>query len=208
MGKSETWLTIHRERAALDADLQSLSAARWDTPSLCDGWSVRDVLGHMTATAELTPAKFFTGLIGSGFKIGQLQDKAIAEQNEGSPADTLARYAASVNSTKHPPGPIDSWLGEVLVHAEDIRRPLGLSHQYPADAIGQAADFYRKSNLIIGGKRRAAGLTFTATDGDWSAGDGPEVSGPGISILLAITGREAALGDLAGDGVAILKDRM
>jgi len=80
-----------------------------------------------------------------------------------------------VSSTKHPPGPIDSWLGEVLVHCEDIRRPLGLSHQYPADAVSQTADFYRKSNLIIGGKRRAAGLTFKATDSDWSAGDGPAV---------------------------------
>jgi len=208
MGASETWSTIHRERAALDADLQTLSAAQWDTPSLCDGWSVRDVLGHMTATAELTPPKFFAALIGSGFKLGAMQQKAIDQQNEGSPADTLARYAASVSSTKHPPGPIDSWLGEVLVHCEDIRRPLGLSHQYPADAVSQTADFYRKSNLIIGGKRRAAGLTFKATDSDWSAGDGPAVTGPGLSILLAIAGREAVLGDLSGDGVAILKDRM
>ena len=208
MGKTEVWSTIHRERAALDADLQSLSATQWDTPSLCPGWSVRDVLGHMTSTNEMTPPKFFASIIGSGFSFEKLQRKAIEEQTQGTPADTLARFAATVNSTTHPPGPIDSWLGETLVHAEDIRRPLGITHQYPADAVGQVADFYRGSNLIIGGKKRAAGLTLKATDSDWSAGDGPEVSGPGNSLLLAIAGRPAALDDLSGDGVAVLRERM
>ena len=70
------------------------------------------------------------------------------------------------------------------------------------------ADFYRGSNLIIGGKKRAAGLTFKATDSDWSAGEGPEVSGPGSALMLAIVRRPAALDDLSGDGVAVLRERM
>jgi uncharacterized protein (TIGR03083 family) len=208
MGKSEVWSTVHNERAALDADLRSLSATQWDTASLCQGWSVRDVLAHMTATAEMTPPKFFASMIGSGFKFEKMVQKKIEEQEQGTPADTLARFAASINSTKHPPGPTDSWLGETLVHAEDIRRPLGLQHDYPADAVSEVFDFYRKSNLIIGGKKRAEGLTFKATDSDWSTGTGPEVAGPGVSLMLAIAGRSAALGDLTGDGVAVLRDRM
>src|SRR5271169_4460996 len=76
MGKTEVWSTIHVERAALDADLQPLTAVQWDTPSLCPGWSVRDVLGHMTATNELTPPKFFASIIGSGFSFEKLQRKA------------------------------------------------------------------------------------------------------------------------------------
>ena len=208
MGKSEVWSTIHTERAALDTDLQSLDAAQWDTASLCEGWSVRDVLAHMTATAEMTPPKFLGSIIGSGFNFDKMLHKAIAEREQGSPADTLALFAAAVNSTKHPPGPTDAWLGETLVHSEDIRRPLGLKHDYPPDAVRQTIDFYRKSNLIIGGKKRAEGLTLKATDSDWSAGSGPEVSGPGVSLLLAIAGRSAALGDLSGDGVGALRDRI
>jgi hypothetical protein len=69
-------------------------------------------------------------------------------------------------------------------------------------------DFYRKSNLIVGGKRRAAGLTLRATDADWSAGTGPEVAGPAVSLALAITGRAPALADLSGAGVATLRARM
>jgi hypothetical protein len=94
------------------------------------------------------------------------------------------------------------------VHAEDIRRPLGLAHDYPADAVGETVDFYRKSNLIIGGKKRSEGLTLQATDGGWSTGTGPEVRGPGISLLLAVAGRSAVLGELSGEGVAVLRDRM
>lgn len=208
MGKSEVWSTIHSERAALDADLQSLTAQQWDTASLCQGWSVRDVLAHMTATAEMTPPKFFGSLIGSGFNFDKMLEKAMKEREQGTAADTLALFAASVNSTKHPPGPTDAWLGETLVHAEDIRRPLGLTRDYPAGAVRQTVDFYRKSNLVIGGKKRSEGLTFKATDGDWSTGSGSEVSGPGASLLLAVAGRSAVLGDLSGDGVAVLRDRM
>ena len=69
------------------------------------------------------------------------------------------------------------------------------------------ADFYKGSNLLIGSKNRIAGLTLRATDADWSHGTGPEVSGPIVSLVLAMTGRQAADGDLTGDGVATLRSR-
>ncbi|MGO9162071.1 MAG: hypothetical protein ACLP7J_15390 [Streptosporangiaceae bacterium] len=60
---------------------------------------------------------------------------------------------------------------------------------------------------IIGAKRRVDGLTLQATDAQWKHGTGPEVSGPLLSLVLAIAGRKAACGDLAGDGTAILRSR-
>lgn len=208
MAKTDPWPTIHDERRALADDLGSLTDAQWTQTSLCGDWSVRDVLGHMTATAAMTPVAFFSGLIGSGFRFNAMQAKAIAEQNEGTPADTLTRFRAQVDATSHPPGPIDSWLGETMVHAEDIRRPLGVSHTYPIDAVTRVADFYRSSNLLIGGKKRVAGLTLRATDADWSAGSGPEVAGPAVALMLVITGRGVALEDLSGDGLATLAERV
>jgi hypothetical protein len=53
-----------------------------------------------------------------------------------------------------------------------------------------------------------AGLTLRAVDADWSAGTGPEVAGPMLSLLLAITGRPAGLADLTGDGVRTLSSRL
>ncbi len=208
MATPDLWPTIHAERQALAADLEQVPDAQWATPSLCGGWTVRDVVGHLTATAELTGPGFFAGLIGSGFRFQAMQANGVAKQTEGTPADTLARFKAQINATTHAPGPMDSWLGETIVHAEDIRRPLGIAHTYPTDATTRIADFYRGSNLLIGGKKRVSGLTLRATDTDWSAGSGPEVAGPSIALVLVMTGRGSALGELSGDGVAVLSQRV
>jgi uncharacterized protein (TIGR03083 family) len=162
----------------------------------------------MTAAAESSPAKFFGGLAAAGFKFNNFTARDVAKRVAGSPADTLSGFKANVTSVKHPPGPVDTWLGETIVHSEDIRRALKINHSYPEDALTRLADNYRKSNLVIGGKRRVAGLALRATDADWSAGSGAEVSGPLVSIVLAMTGRSDALKDLSGDGVATLTSRM
>jgi uncharacterized protein (TIGR03083 family) len=203
----DAWATIHAERAALATDLQALSDAQWSTPSLCGGWSVRDVLAHMTATARMTPPAFLGKMLTSGFSFTKLQAKDIAVERGASTAETLARFKAAVNLSSHPPGPTDSWLGEVLVHSEDIRRPLGIQHAYPIDASVEVANFYKGSNLIIGAKKRIAGLHLRATDVDWSHGEGPDVAGPIHALVMAMTGRKAAVADLTGEGVSTLAAR-
>jgi hypothetical protein len=74
-------------------------------------------------------------------------------------------------------------------------------------AGGAGADLYKGSNLLVGSRSRIAGLTLRATDADWSHGTGPEVSGPILSLVMAMTGRKQADDDLAGDGVATLRSR-
>ncbi len=202
------WPLIHAERQALVGDVERLSEQQWSTQSLCADWTVRDVLAHMTATAKMTPPKFFGKFIGSGFRFNDLQAKDVAAERGGSATETLSRFKQQLGATTHPPGPVDAMVGEVVVHGEDIRRPLGIRHRYSDEALTTAADFYRKSNLLIGAKRRAEGLTLRATDVDWSAGSGPEVTGPLASIIVAITGRRAGLADLSGDGLATLTSRI
>jgi uncharacterized protein (TIGR03083 family) len=208
MTKANTWDAIHHERAALAADLAPLTDEQWQTKSLCGDWTVQQVLGHMTAAAVTNPGKWFVRFAGTGFRFKTLINGDIATQTEGGPAQTLARFRAAENSNGHPPGPVDSWLGETMVHAEDIRRPLGITHDYDVDALTQLATFYTTSNLLIGAKKRVAGLTLRATDADWSTGSGPEVTGPAIAIVMAMTGRSCGLDDLNGDGVDTLRARM
>jgi uncharacterized protein (TIGR03083 family) len=98
-------------------------------------------------------------------------------------------------------------LGEIVVHGEDIRRPLGLEHQSPRPALVAVADSWKNSNLLIGAKRRIAGLGLRATDTEWAHGDGPEVSGPLVSLILAMVGRTQVHPDLSGDGLAVLSSR-
>ncbi len=203
----DIWPTVHAERRALADQLSSLDDSAWATPTYCAEWSVRDVLAHMTAASKITPLSFFPKVIAAGFSLTRMQAKDVARERGTSGKDALARFTAQIGSTKHPPGPNETWLGEVLVHAEDIRRAVHLDHSYPLDAAAQVADSYAKSNLVIGGKRRIDGVKLRATDHDWSHGSGPVVEGPMMSLLLAITGRKAVMADLSGDGVATLSGR-
>ncbi len=204
MESEAAWVAIHAERRALADDLQTLTDLQWATPSLCEDWTVRQLLAHMTATARMSPGKFFSKMVTSGFNFSKMTSKEIAEEMGDSPAETLARFAAEIDSSGHPPGPNDSWLGEALVHAEDIRRPLNIQRTYPKECAVQVANFYKGSNLLIGAKKRIDGVTLVATDTDWRQGAGPEVSGPIMSLVLAMTGRKAAIGDLSGPGVQTL----
>jgi uncharacterized protein (TIGR03083 family) len=207
MAEASAWPIIHAERAALATDLAVLSDAQWGTPSLSQDWTVRDVVAHLTATAKMTPGRFFGKLAGSGFRFHQMSAKEVAREGAGSPQDVLARFQAVRDRTTSPPGPAESWLGETIVHGEDIRRPLRIRHTYPPDAVRRIADFFKRSNLLIGAKRRISGLRLVATDTDWSTGDGPEVTGPLLSLVLAMVGRQAALADLSGPGLATLSSR-
>jgi uncharacterized protein (TIGR03083 family) len=208
MAAASPWPFIHTERAALVADLSVLPPESWQTRSLCSEWSVRDVLGHMTSTARMTPPKFFVGLARSGFNFDKMSAGDVKRETAGSPSDQLTALSVLATASTHPPGPVEAMLGEVIVHGEDIRRPLGIVHDYPMSAVTRALDFYKTSNLLIGSKKRITGVTLRATDADWSTGAGPEVSGPALSLVLAMTGRAAALDDLSGDGLATLRAQM
>jgi uncharacterized protein (TIGR03083 family) len=204
---SSPWPLIHAERKALAEDLRPLAESQWATQSLCSDWTIRDALAHMTATAKMTPPRFFGKFMASGFRFDAMSAKDVAAERGSSGADALARFTAMLDATTHPPGPVEAMVGEAVVHSEDIRRPLGIHHRYSDEALTRTADFYRSSNLLIGAKRRADGLTLRADDVAWTAGSGPEVIGPLASIILAITGRRVGLDDLSGDGLATLRGR-
>jgi uncharacterized protein (TIGR03083 family) len=199
---------IHAERRALLDDVRQLAPAQWTVFSLCAGRTVRDVLAHMAATARMTQADFVRKAVRARFNFQRMTDRDIHELTRGRPSATVKAFEAQLDSVNHPPGPDASWLGETVVHAEDIRRPLGIAHEYPMPALTTCADYYRRANFLIGGKKRVGGLELVATDTDWSAGTGPEVRGPMLDLLLVITGRPAGLAALRGDGVEVLAERM
>jgi uncharacterized protein (TIGR03083 family) len=193
---------------ALIADLEGLTDAQWSTPSLCSGWTVRDVLAHMTTTAKMTPGRFIGRWAGSGFQFNAFNARGVKEEQGETSADALVLFKAVVDRTTGPPGPIDAMVAEAVIHTQDIRRPLGIPHTFQPEAVTLVGDFVIRGNLLLGGKRRATGLTLTATDVDWTRGAGPEVKGPLPSIILALTGRRAGLADLTGDGLATLTGRV
>jgi uncharacterized protein (TIGR03083 family) len=202
------WPTVHAERQALADDLAGLSDEQWSTQSLCTQWTVHDVLAHQVSAAKMTPPKFLAKFARAGFVFDRFTANQVAIEGAGGPAATLAAFRTAQSRTSAPPGPKETWLGEAFVHGEDIRRPLGITRAYPLPEVARTIAFYARSNAIIGGRDRVAGLTLTATDTDFSVGSGPVVSGPAITLLLAASGRASALDELSGPGVEQLRTRM
>jgi uncharacterized protein (TIGR03083 family) len=207
MKSQETWKYIHAERADMAETWATLSPNQWAAASWCDCWTVRDTAGHVLAAAEQTPANFYKELIAAGFRFNLFADRGAKRLGGIDPGELVRRLRERTTTTNHPPAPVMAMLGEIIVHGEDIRRPLGLDHQSPEAALVAVADGWKNSNLLIGSKRRIAGLRLKATDADWAHGDGPEVSGPLIALVLAMTGRKGARSDLTGEGVPLLADR-
>jgi uncharacterized protein (TIGR03083 family) len=200
------WTLVHAERQALVDDLSGVGDEQWDLPSLCPGWTVRDVAAHLVNNAKVTRLGIIRDMARARFDFDRQNANGVAAERGATPADTLARLAAVVTETKTPPAPLDSRLVEEVVHGEDIRRPLGLRRQYAPEAVTRALGYQARTSVKVGGgKQRIAGVRLVATDADLAIGEGPEVRGPALSLLLVTSGRDVALADLTGPGLAHLR---
>ncbi len=202
-----TWSLIHDERAALAADLAGLTEQQWATRSLCDQFTVREVLAHLTAGASLSPVRWMAGVIRCRFDFDRQVALRLAEQLGATPAETLARFRRVITSTTKPPLPVVAMLGETIVHGEDIRRPLGITRDHPVTTLTAVADYYQGTDMPVLTRKRIRGLRLTATDGPFASGAGPAVSGPALALIMAMAGRAPYCDELDGDGVATLRAR-
>lgn len=205
---TDLWALIHEQRNKLGDMLATLDESQWDTPSLCADWRVRDVVAHCIETHKMTPGRFLVRFAGAGFSIDSMSARNVAQHKSQSSSELLAEYRATAPRSTAPPGPKITWLAEAVIHGEDIARPAGKRLDVSPAALVQVAEFTRKATPLLHGKQRSAGLRLRATDVDWGAGEGPEVSGPAASLILAISGRGAALADLSGDGLETLRTRV
>ncbi|HWC80698.1 MAG TPA: maleylpyruvate isomerase family mycothiol-dependent enzyme [Pseudonocardiaceae bacterium] len=197
-----------REREDLVTLLATLSPEQWLAPSLCTGWRVRDVVGHLIGFDELsfrqTAARFARGR----FIVSRINDigvAALADRSTDELVDIVRRHTRPRGWTTSFGGLIA--LTDGLIHHQDIRRALDLPRQVPAERLVRILPFARIAPPV-GALWRARGLRLVATDLGWAAGRGPELRGPGEALLLGITGRGAVLDELDGPGARILGNRM
>jgi uncharacterized protein (TIGR03083 family) len=201
-------ITAERHRAA-DL-LETLDEAQLNSPSLCTGWTVRDVFGHELMPLITPVGKIIVGMVkamGNFDKVNDQFSRKVAQRPVGEIATGLRQRA---RSSFHAPGfPLEASLLDLLVHGQDIRRPLGLKRGFDADAQRKALNLLTapKAERAFVKKGRLAGLQWRAEDLDWSFGSGPVVTGSGEAIMMAMTGRDAALDDLSGEGIAELRSR-
>ncbi|WP_202865160.1 maleylpyruvate isomerase family mycothiol-dependent enzyme [Serinicoccus sediminis] len=204
----DLWAAVHAERAALAARLDELTPEQWEAPSLCGRWGVREVVAHLTAAASVGRARWLLSVLGARLDFDLHNQRRLEEHLGATPQDTLAGFREVVTSTTAASGHTPAWLGEVVVHGQDILRPLGLPGATPPERAELVARFFVSRDFTVPSRTTAAGLRIRADDSDLDVGSGPEVAGATVALTMVLAGREAFLADVTGPGVAILAERI
>jgi uncharacterized protein (TIGR03083 family) len=204
---SDVWIDVHQERESLLALLETLTPLEWNAQSLCTEWQVRDVVGHMVSETTMTIPKIVGGLVRSGFRI----NKFIADdaRRNGCLADSVLvdAFRTAVPTCTHLYGLSSmSMLEDIVVHSLDIRRPLHRDHAVPERRMALVASDLWSSRFFVA-HRLFADLQVTATDAEWSAGEGAAVTGPIAGLVLAMSGRLVGLEELDGEGMDAVHQR-
>jgi uncharacterized protein (TIGR03083 family) len=196
------------ERSELLALLRELTTAQWEAQSLCTKWRVRDVATHIVSYEELSTPSLVGIFVRGRLRVSGVNDLALKRYEGADPAaiiDLLSRNLRPRGLTSGFGGGIA--LTDGTIHHQDIRRALGLPRTIPPHRLVAVIDFALRAPTLPA-KKNAQGLKLTATDVAWSTGDGPEVSGPGEAVLMAVAGRPQALNELAGPGLNTLRRRV
>lgn len=190
MDGDDVWRTIDAERAYLATMLADLSPDQWTRPSVCVGWTVQDVAAHVIAHPQLR-MRHLPGIVWRGrggfnaigyvegkHRGAQPRERILADFERFAGSRRLAPFTSSAEA-----------LIDVLVHTQDIARPLGIDHPMPVDAAAAAATRTLRQAWVFGTRDLLRTKRLVATDTDWSYGSGPVVSAPIAELLMLTTGR-------------------
>lgn len=202
------WPLVHMERQALADDLDELGAEQWRHGTLCGEWNVEDVVAHLIAAASLNRWEWLRSMAGARFRPDVHNQRRLDQSRGADPVQTLSRFRAVIGSTTAPSGHLPAYLGEVVVHSQDIRRPLGLHRQPGAEALTSVAGFFSRRDFAVASRTHIAGLHLRADDGPFAAGTGPLVTGSTLALVMSMAGRPAYLDELNGPGVPTLRERL
>jgi uncharacterized protein (TIGR03083 family) len=198
---------VEAERMSFADLLDDLGEDEWSVDSLCAGWTVLEVAAHLTLSTRMTFGMSVVGAIrarGSFDRmVGELARRRATQYRRG---ELIGQIRATAGSDRRAPGagPLDPLL-DVLVHGQDIARPLGRVRVMPTEPALAALEHVRTS-AFYGARKRLRGVTLVATDADWSGGEGAdELRAPLADLILLATGRPAGLTDASGPGVARIR---
>ena len=131
--------------------------------------------------------------------------RRLIEHRGSTPAETLDRFRAVIGSSSAPSGHTPAYLGEVVVHAQDIRWPLGLSRTPGVDSLTPVAHFFARRDFTVASRTAVKGLQLRADDGPFATGTGALVTGSTLALVMGMAGRRPYVDQLDGPGLPMLR---
>ncbi|GAA5150543.1 maleylpyruvate isomerase family mycothiol-dependent enzyme [Nocardioides marinquilinus] len=197
------------ERSALADLVETFTPQQWATPSLCEAWTVRHVVAHLTTTTRTGLGGLVAEVVrarGSFDRMEQRLAQRLVDRHDDAALVALLRGSASSDRRVPMSGVMDP-LMDVVVHAQDVARPLGLVHETPPEVVA-ACLAHVAGNRFMGGPARLAGVRLESDDTGLTHGGGATLRGRDVDLLLVAAGRRAGLDALRGPGRAVLGARL
>jgi uncharacterized protein (TIGR03085 family) len=192
-----------RERSALVDTLRTVGP---DAPTLCAGWTTRDLAAHLVVRERRLDA---TPGIAIGFLAGYTArvQHQMARSNSW---DHLVEMVASGPPVYSPFKLLDSVanLGEMFIHHEDVRRAVDgwqprVLDESTVSALGRQLGLLSRMTLA----KLPAQVLLQTTDGRRIArvgrGDAVTVTGEPQELVLFVAGRDATRVEFDGDPQAV-----
>lgn len=207
----EVYALATRNRLLAAEMFAGLTEEQWATPSLCAGWTVREVCAHLVPPEGGFKLLSLVGMV-IRFRgdLERMVDVTAREEARRPTSELVAALRDRAGERLKAPvvGPHGPMV-DTAIHLRDAARPLGLDTGPPPEDWRPVLDFLLTGPAERGfvGTGRTAGLRLEATELDWSRGEGDLVRGPAEALALGIAGRPAAYGDLEGPGVDVLRSR-
>lgn len=197
----DLWDHIHAERARLAGLLEGLTPEQWATRSLCTEWSVEQVTAHLTAAANTGTWAWIRSIVRSGFSTNKHNERLLRKYLGRNHEETLEMYQRSISLRVAPTKDYAAFLGEVVVHGQDIARPLG--KELTPDPVGvvEVARFFAAKDFAVNSKTLVKDLRMEAVDAAFESGSGPTVRGNLLDLVMVMAGRCDYCAALSGEGV-------
>jgi uncharacterized protein (TIGR03083 family) len=162
--------------------LHSFSEVQWDAPSLCEGWKVRHVIGHICMGSTMSPFALPVRLVPYKFDLPRASSEESFKYGEAHTPTELLDVFDRVVVARRKPGlgkvaPANEWFVDKLIHNQDVRRPQGLHREIPEEHLVAAIEELPRIGGFLRSKRVCKGLRFHATDVDHAVGEVPRCAG-------------------------------
>ncbi len=186
---------LREERSAIVATMRSLSPEQFESgPTLCEGWTPRDILAHVMGVDTALPEYFRAGgWISTG-------NELIVRKSRSRSADELLAAADEWVVRPAPWTRVSAtWLlGDNAIHHQDVLRAVGWIREIPEES---KAAILREGMFL--GARRLLGHRIEPTDGGRAFGRGTPVRGTREALGMWLSGRSGIESELEfGQAVA------
>lgn len=203
------WTAEHRLLFADTVD--ALGEPHASDPTLCAGWDVRTLTGHLLQPIRV-PSWRFLITAARVRSMARACDVIAARLSDRPLTEVTGELRARAGTRSRPwyigfAGPY----ADSCIHLRDLADPQGLDVTVPSERWVAVLDIVvspRGQESFLPANGFLDGLCWQATDADWQWGQGPGVEGTAESLAMTMTGRAAYLDRIGGDGAEQVRHRL